>query len=102
MTANNKPLKDMIAPVSGISPSRSCKNTILKFSAEINKTLETLGPKSQNARNCSLRLVGGALKEVVHAYALLIPNFQVPSVENLQKSGSYGFFGNPRRVVRFL
>jgi hypothetical protein len=74
----------------------------MKFSAEISKTLETLGPKCQNAQNCSLRLVEGALKEVVHTYSIFNPNLQVTSDENPQKSRSYGFSGNPRRVVRFL
>jgi hypothetical protein len=102
MIAKNKTLNDIIALVGRIAPSRSCKNPILKFYAEISETLETLGPKLQNAHNCSLRLVGGTLKEAIHTYALFSPNIQVPSVENSQKGRSYGFSGNPRRVVRFL
>jgi hypothetical protein len=32
-----------------------------EISAEISETLETLGPKFQNARNFTLRVYGGAL-----------------------------------------
>jgi hypothetical protein len=56
----------------------SCRNPNTEISTEISKTL---GPKFQNARNFDLKLVGGALKEVVHSYALFIPNVQVTSVE---------------------
>ena len=80
----------------------SCRNPNTEISAEISKTLETLGPKLQNAHNCSLRLAVGTLKEAIHTYALFSPNIQVPSVENSQKGRSYGFSGNPRRVIRFL
>jgi hypothetical protein len=76
----------------------SCRNPNSEISAE---NCETLGPKNQNARKCNLKLVGGALKEVVHSYALFSPNVQVLSVGTPQKGGSYGFSGNPRRVVRF-
>ena len=79
----------------------SCRNPNSEISAEISETLETLGPKSQNAQKCNLNLVGGALKEVIHSYGNFIPNAQVPSAETLKRRGSYGFFGNPRRVVRF-
>jgi hypothetical protein len=48
-----------------------------------------------------MKLVGGALKEVVHSYGYFIPKIQVASVETLNRRGSYRFFGNPRRVVRF-
>jgi hypothetical protein len=75
---------------------------ILKFSAEIGETLETLGPKSQNARKCNLRLAGGALKEAVLTYVLFSPNVQVLSAENPQRRRLYGFSGNPRRAIRFL
>jgi hypothetical protein len=81
MFVKNKPLKDRITLVSLISLSKSCRNPILKFSSEICETLETLGPKSKNARNCNMRLVGGALKEAVHTCSLFIPNVQVPSDE---------------------
>jgi hypothetical protein len=47
----------------------SCRNPNTEISAEISETLETLGPKIQNAQNFTLKLVGGALKEVVHSYA---------------------------------
>jgi len=49
-----------------------------------------------------MRVVGGALKEVVHTYVLFILNVEVSSAGNPQKSRSYGFSGNPRRVVQFL
>jgi hypothetical protein len=49
-----------------------------------------------------MRLARGALKEDVHLYVLFIPNVQVLSAENPQKSRPYEIFGNPRRVVRFL
>jgi hypothetical protein len=80
----------------------SCRNPNTEISAEIGETLETLGPKFQNARNFDLKLAGGALKEAAHSYALFSPNVQVPSVENLQKSRPYRFSGNLRRAVRFL
>jgi hypothetical protein len=79
----------------------SCRNPNSEISAEISETLETLGPKSQNARKCNLKLVGGALKEVVHSYALFSPNIQVTSVETPQRGRSYKISGNPRRVVWF-
>jgi hypothetical protein len=79
----------------------SCKNPNFEISLEIRETLETLGPKSQNARKWNLKLVGGALKEVVHSYALFSPNVQVTSVETPQKGRSYEISRNPRRVVRF-
>jgi hypothetical protein len=59
----------------------NCRNPNNEISAEISETLETLGPKFQNARNFNLKLVGGALKEVVHSYCIFILNVQVPSVE---------------------
>jgi hypothetical protein len=61
----------------------SCRNPNTEISTKISETLETLGPKFQNARNFDTKLVGGALKEFTHFYALFIPNIQVPSVENL-------------------
>jgi hypothetical protein len=74
----------------------------MKFFVEISETLESLVPKSQNARYCNLRLAGGAMKEVVHIYVLFSPNVQVSSAENPHKGRSYEFSGNPRRAVRFL
>jgi hypothetical protein len=97
MTADNKPLKDRRTLVSLRAPSMSCRNP----NTEISETLETLGPKSQNAWKCNLKIVGGALKEVVHSYALFSPNVQVTSVETPQRGRSYEIFGNPRRVVQF-
>jgi hypothetical protein len=82
------------------APSRNRRNTNSKIYAEINENLETLGPKSQNARKCNLKLVGGALKEAVHSYGNFFPNVQVPSAETLKRRGTYGFSGNPRRVVQ--
>jgi hypothetical protein len=41
----------------------SCRNPNTEISVEIGETLETLGPKFQNALNFDLKLVGGALKE---------------------------------------
>jgi hypothetical protein len=75
------------------------RNPNTEISAEIGETLE---PKFQNAQNFDLKLVGGAMKEVIHSYALFSPNIQVPSSENLQKSRLYIFSRKPRRVVRFL
>jgi hypothetical protein len=66
----------------------SCRNPNSKFFAEISETLETLGPKSQNAQKCNLNLVGGALKEVVHSYSLFSPNVQVTSTETPQRGRS--------------
>jgi hypothetical protein len=58
-----------------------CRNPNTKISVEIGETLETLGPKSQNDQKCNLKIVGGALKEVVHSYARFIPNIQVKSAK---------------------
>ena len=55
----------------------SCKNPNTEIYAEISKTLETLGPKFQNAWNFTLRVSGGALEEVVLSYAKISPNVQV-------------------------
>jgi hypothetical protein len=82
----------------------SCRNPNTEISAEISETLETLGPKFQNAQNFTLRVSGGVLEEVVPSYAKISPNVQVLRDETLQKGGSYEFSrfsGNPRRVVRF-
>ena len=79
----------------------SCRNPNTEIFAEISETLETLGPKSQNARKCNLKLAGGALKVVVHSYALFSLNVQVTSTETSQKSRLYGISGNPRRDARF-
>jgi hypothetical protein len=79
MTSKNKPLKGRILVVNLIAPSRVVETLILNFSVEISETLKTLGPKSQNDRNYNLRLLGGALKEVVLTYSLFGPNVQVPS-----------------------
>jgi hypothetical protein len=59
----------------------SCRNPKTETSAENCETLETLGPKIQNSHNCNLRVVGGALREVVHPYAIFSPNVSVESVE---------------------
>jgi hypothetical protein len=79
----------------------SFRNPNSEISAEISKTLETPGLKSQNSWKCNPKLVGGALKEAVQLYALFIPNVQVTSVDTPQRSRPYNIFGNPRRAVRF-
>jgi len=76
----------------------SCRNPNSKISAKIS---ETLGPKFQNARNFTLRVSGGAVEETILSHAKVSPNVQLLRVETPQKGGSYGFSGNPRRVVRF-
>jgi hypothetical protein len=48
-----------------------------------------------------LRASGDALEEVVLFYAKSSPNVQVLRVESPLRRRSYGFSGNPRRVVRF-
>jgi hypothetical protein len=68
-----------------------CRNPKSEFSAENCETLETLGPKIQNSRNCNLRVVGGALREAVHPYAIFSPNVSILSVGTPKKRGSYGF-----------
>jgi hypothetical protein len=73
MTTNNKPLKDRRTLVSWRAPSRNFRNPNSEVSAKISETLETLGPKNQNAKKCNLKLVGGALKEVVHSYGNFSP-----------------------------
>jgi hypothetical protein len=73
----------------------SCRNPNTEISAEISETLETLGPKFQNAQNFDLKLVGGALKEVVHSYALFIPNVQVPSAEKPPEEQAVQIFWEP-------
>jgi hypothetical protein len=73
----------------------SCRNPNSEISAEISETLETLGPKFQNARNFTLRVSGGALEEVVLSHAKIIPNVQVLMAETPQKGGSYRFFWKP-------
>jgi hypothetical protein len=62
----------------------SCRNPNTEISAEISETLETLGPKFQNAWNFDMKLVGGVMKEVLHSHSLFIPNVQVPSAENVK------------------
>jgi hypothetical protein len=76
----------------------SCINPKTGISAE---NCGTLGPKIQNARKCNLKVVGGALKEAVHSYAMFSPNTQVQSVETPKIERVVPFSGNPRRVVRF-
>ena len=79
----------------------SCRNPKNEIFAKKCETLETLQPKIQNSQNCNMRVVGGVLREVVHPYAIFIPNVQVLSAETPKNRGSYKFSGNPRRVVRF-
>jgi hypothetical protein len=66
-----------------------CRNPNTEISVEINETLETLGPKFQNAWNFDLKLARGEMKEAVHSYSLFSPNVQVPSAKNLHKSRPY-------------
>ena len=54
-----------------------CINPNTEISAEISETLETLGPKFQNARNVTLRVSRDALELVVLSYAKISPNVQV-------------------------
>jgi hypothetical protein len=79
----------------------SCKKPNSEIFVEISETLETLGPKFQNAQNFTLRVSEGAVEEHVLSYAKIIPNIKILRAETPQKGGSYKFFGNPRRVVRF-
>jgi hypothetical protein len=51
--------------VSSRALSMSCRNPNSKISVEISKTLETLGPKIQNALNFILKVNGDALRKVV-------------------------------------
>jgi hypothetical protein len=65
----------------------SCRNPNSEISIEISETLETLGPKFQNARNFTLRVSGGALKEAILSYSKINPNVQVLRAETPQKGG---------------
>ena len=73
-------------------PSMSCINPNTEISTEISKTLETLGPKFQNAQNFTLRVFGDVLEEDVLSYAKRIPNVQVLRAENISE----------RRVIRIF
>jgi hypothetical protein len=55
----------------------SCRIHNSEISTEISKTLETLRPKFQNARNFTLRVSGDALEESVLSHAKIVPNIQV-------------------------
>jgi hypothetical protein len=79
----------------------SCRNPKKEILQKNCETLETLGPKIQNSRNCNLKVVGGALKEVVHSYAIFISNLSVEGAETTKKERVVPFSGNPRRVIRF-
>jgi hypothetical protein len=59
----------------------SCKNPNSEISAEISETLETLGPKFQNARNFIMRFSGGVLDKVLLSYAKNCLNVQVLGAE---------------------
>jgi hypothetical protein len=78
-----------------------CKNPNSKISAENCETLETLGPKIQNARKYNLKLVGGALRRLYTPIQFLSPTSKFKVLKYLREGGSYNFFGNPRKVVRF-
>jgi hypothetical protein len=73
----------------------SCRNPNSEISAEISETLETLGPKFQNAQNFTLRVSGDALEEAILSHAKISPNVQVLMAETPHKGGSYGFFWKP-------
>jgi hypothetical protein len=75
----------------------SCKNPRSEFSGENCETRETLGPKIQNSRNCNLRVVGVALREVVHLYVIVSPNVSVLSARTPKKERAVWISGNPRR-----
>jgi hypothetical protein len=67
----------------------SCINPNSEISTEISETLETLGPKFQNARNFTLRVSGGALEEAILSSAKISPKFQVLRAETPHKGGPY-------------
>jgi hypothetical protein len=79
----------------------SYRNPNSEISVEISETLETIGPKFQNSKKFTLRVFGGALEKVVLSHAKIYLNLQVLGAKTLKIRGSYRFFGNPRRVVRF-
>jgi hypothetical protein len=74
------------------TPSMSCRNPKTKISEE---NCETLGPKIQNSWKCNLKVVGGALKEVVHSYAIFSPNFLVESAQTTKQERVVPFFWKP-------
>jgi hypothetical protein len=59
-------LKFRITLVIERDPSMGCRHPKSEFFAENYETLETLGPKIQNAWKCNMKLVGGVLKEFIH------------------------------------
>jgi hypothetical protein len=63
----------------------SCKNPNSEISAKNCETLETLVPKVQNSQKCNMKVVGGALKDAIHSYAIFSPNFQVLSAGTPKK-----------------
>jgi hypothetical protein len=95
MTANNNPLKYRRTLVSRRDPSMSCRNPNSLISVEISKTLETLGPKFQNAWNFILRVFGGALEKVVLFYAKICLNVQVSGAETPKRRESYIILWEP-------
>jgi hypothetical protein len=76
----------------------SCRNPKFEFST---KNCETLETKIQNSRNFNLRVVGGALREVIHPYAIFITNVLLLSFGTPKKDRVVGIYGNPRSVIRF-
>jgi hypothetical protein len=69
----------------------SCRNPNSEISAENCETLETLGPKIQNARKCNLKLVGGALKEAIHSYTILAPTSKFKVLKHPKREGRTDF-----------
>jgi hypothetical protein len=95
-------LKVIRTLVSLKTPSVSCKNPKNEILQKNCGTLETLAPKIQNSRNCNLKVVGGALKEVLHSYAKFSPNISVEGAKTTQKGEGRTFSGNPGRVVQIV
>jgi hypothetical protein len=93
MIAKNNPFKCRRTMVSQRAPSMSCKNPNFEIFTEINETLETLGPKFQNAQNFILRVSGGVLEKAVLSYAKICLNIQDLWVETLKRRGSYQISG---------
>jgi hypothetical protein len=80
---------------------RNPKTEISEIYAKNCGTLETLGQKIQNSQNYNLRVVEGALREVVHTYAIFSPNVSILSDGIAKKERVIRISRNLRRVVRF-
>jgi hypothetical protein len=73
----------------------SCRNPDTEISAEISKTLETLGPKIKISWNFILRASKDALEEFVLLCAKSSPSFQVLRVESPPKGRWYEILWKP-------